>query len=258
MSAARRETRFPEAGACHRRFAPVVAGLLLLAAGPLAAQEREQLPSTLAPQLNGISGLINTPTADILPDGSVRFGYSHYPAAWAYEGRGRTDNDVYFLTFGFLPRLEVSLRATVFPDLRLIEGDDPTVDRLGSFKLQVLPEGKRRPAVAVGVDDVRGTRRFHSLYLVTSKSVSLSEGGFRARGSLGYGSTELEATRHILAGWFGGAEVTGWDRVAATLEFDTEKWNTSIRLILFSHLAAQVVLLDMDTVAPAVSWYQKF
>jgi hypothetical protein len=167
------------------------------------------------------------------------------------------DNEVWFLAVRFLPRVESSIRATVLPELSLLEGEEaPAVDRLASARVLLLEERGLRPAVAAGVDDVRGTRLYHSLYLVGTKSFGVGPPMLRA--TLGYGVDPIEANLYVLRGVFGGveAEVRPWAR--ALLDFDTEKWNSGVALTAFGRLSAQFVLLHLDTPSGALAWTHRF
>jgi len=204
--------------------------------------------------LGGTTGLVNTPTADVLPDRALRFGFVLVDREWAYAGRGVTDNEIWFLSMGFLPRLEVSVRATVLPEIPLLEGREaPAVDRVASARFSLLDEGRWWPALAVGVDDVRGTRLFHSLYLVGTRSHRVTR-GLELGLSAGFGSTALTARRHVLDGPFGGLEVRLGDRVSVVLDADTEKVNSGFRLTLFDRVSLHLALLHLDTVSGGVGW----
>jgi len=235
---------------------------LLLTGGEAGAADRSEAKEQSAywfPTLLGTTGLIMTPTADVLPSESVLFGLTLTNKTWSYFDRGDSDNYTYFFVVGFLPRVEISVHATYAPKDRLISSGDTqgTNDRGASGRLLLLTEGDRRPALAVGIDDVRGTRRFHSLYAVTSKGVRLPS-HFLIRGSLGFGSDQLEAQNHILDGVFGGAEIRYEDMVGIALDYDTEKWNTCFRLVLFQRLAAYAAFLDFESPSGGVSWFQRF
>ena len=79
---------------------------------PAARAETEFLENFT---LSGTSGVVNTPVASVLASGTIGFGFSLIDEQWAYNARGRTDNNHYFLTVGFLPRVELSVRASYFP-----------------------------------------------------------------------------------------------------------------------------------------------
>ena len=112
--------------------------------------------------------------------------------------------------------------------------------------------------MAVGINDVRGTRRYHSLYLVGTKTISVTPGKFEAQVSLGYGSTALDAMGYVLDGLFGGMELQVHRFLTIQLENDTEKWNTGIRIAFLRYLSAHVTLLHMDTLSGGIAWTQHF
>jgi hypothetical protein len=132
------------------------------------------------------------------------------------------------------------------------------VDRGGSGRILLLTEGDWRPALAVGGDDVRGTRRFHALYAVASKTFDLPPKWLQARVSAGYGSTVLDAKQYVLEGGFGGGELVFSDVVSLALDYDSEKWNTLIRLVAFKHLAVRYALLNFEVPAGGLTWTQSF
>jgi hypothetical protein len=57
--------------------------------------------------LNGTSGMLMTPTADIAADRTLAAGVSFVDKKWAVDYRGLFDNVAYFATLGYLPRLEI-------------------------------------------------------------------------------------------------------------------------------------------------------
>jgi hypothetical protein len=206
-----------------------------------------------AASLGGTTGIVIVPTAEVLPDRSVRFGAVFVDKDWTYEGRGVTDHEIYFVSFGFLPRLEVTIRATVQPGIPLLEGEEaPAVDRMGSARVKLLVERTLRPAIALGVDDPRGTKFFHALYFVSTKSLAI--GRARCRITAGYGSDVLTARNYVLNGFFGGAELfpTPWLTIA--VDYDTEKLNTSVRLRLVGRFGLHAALLHLDTPSGGLDW----
>ncbi len=65
----------------------------------------------------GTTGLVNTPTADVLPSNALRFGVIGVDEQWAHDQRGTSDAYHNFLTVGFVPRVEINLRFTYHPAL---------------------------------------------------------------------------------------------------------------------------------------------
>jgi len=110
----------------------------------------------------GGTGLIETPTARIMRDGRFRVGI-----AQAHPYR------YYYGAITILPGLEVDGRIS-----EIIDVPAPGLPDYGNYKdktvdlkWQFLPEGKWRPAVALGLMDPHGTRLYSSQYIVASKQI---------------------------------------------------------------------------------------
>jgi len=210
------------------------------------------------PALGGTTGLIDIPVPYVTPEGTLHVGYSHIPEKWSYEGRPTLKNDYWYLTVGMLPWLETSIRATVLPGEYLID-DVPVdaVDRMGSLRIQ-SPWPKGRTTLGAGIDDIRGTRRFHSLYLVGAQSV---EPNFTSMGFevvAGYGLRSLSAPRYLLDGAFGGVRLRLTPWAFAMAEYDSEKWNGGVRVVAFSRLSAQLAMLNFESLSVGASWSVRF
>ena len=85
-----------------RLIAAFVALWGLLAGGPARGQVG----------ISGVLGHWNTPSAEVLRDGGLEFGYNIIPERWAWDHRDQYRNDIYFVSVGFLPRIEVSARVS--------------------------------------------------------------------------------------------------------------------------------------------------
>lgn len=196
---------------------------------PRLSLERQRPPDLI--NLTGMTGFVNTPWAGVLADRRLEAGYSHLPQKWAYDHRGTNDNEVYYVTLGFLPRVEVSARWTVIPGLTSFEEEVPEseltdTDYMASGRLCLLPPTTNRPGLAVGIEDAKGTRRFHSTYGVAGLPWRIQQ--VQGRLSMGYAFRALKAGRRTLLGTFGAVEVSPWRLLAAQLEYDTEKWNLGL------------------------------
>ncbi|MDD5168489.1 MAG: YjbH domain-containing protein, partial [Syntrophales bacterium] len=109
----------------------------------------------------GGTGLMETPTARIMKEGRFRVGFGQVNPYRYYYG-----------AISPLKFLELGGRVTEImgvPALTPSYGNDK--DKAVDLKLQVLPEGKWVPAVAVGVMDPQGTRLYPSQYIVASKQI---------------------------------------------------------------------------------------
>src|SRR5690606_38951970 len=194
-----------------------------LISGGLASTQRWTLRALLAAALGmfgpglaladtptsiGLTGLINMPSARAEAEGMWYVGYSYdKPYATAYS------------TMQFLPDLQLSGRYTRisgvqgFSDPNTSYGDYK--DKAAGFKLRILREGAFGldwlPDVAVGMDDIQGTRLFRSEFIAVSKRFGLGSLG-EADATIGYG-------RHRIDGLYGGlrfrpAALPSWALVA--------------------------------------------
>ncbi len=110
----------------------------------------------------GGTGLLETPTARVLGDGVIRFGYAEAdPYRWYAGG------------MGVFKWLEVSGRYTEVRNIPSGLGPayGATKDKALDLKIQLLPESKRFPAIAIGLYDFHGTQLYESQYLVISRQV---------------------------------------------------------------------------------------
>jgi exopolysaccharide biosynthesis protein YbjH len=205
----------------------------------------------------GMTGFVNTPWAGVLSDRTLEAGFASVPRAWAYDHRGTNENQLYSTTIGFLPRVETSLRwsrirgfhsfETVVPDSRLVD-----IDRMASARVALLLPRDGRPGLALGVEDARGQRRFHSTYAVTGLPFALA--GMRGRVAAGYGFRMLHAMNRVLDGTFGAAELAPLPWMRAQLEYDTEKWNAGLGLSPWAGLRLRAALLHMESLSLGAGW----
>ena len=143
----------------------------------------------------GGTGLLETPTARILEDGVIRFGYAQAdPYKW-YTG-----------AMGVFPGLEFSGRYTDITNIPSGLGSDfgSNKDKAIDLKYQILPESKRFPALAIGLNDITGTKLFEAQYLALSRQIfpfdfTFGIGCGRLEGPFGGIEWALTERFHILA-----------------------------------------------------------
>lgn len=144
----------------------VLGGLLaaMATADPAMAQEREpgDMPPFAAPvppslNFQGSPGLMDMPSAEMLPDGQFTTGISYF------GGNGRIG-----LTFQGTPWLSASFRYAGIRKLNLY-GFSTYYDRAFDVRLRLLSEGRWRPGVTMGLQDFAGTGFFAGEYLVATK-----------------------------------------------------------------------------------------
>ena len=176
---------------------------------------------------SGLTGLIRVPTADVIPEGDLRYTITPSPSDDESPMPGGASQDA--LTFGLVRNTELtaSLGEAQF-------GHDIIV----AAKLSLANETARRPGIALGVLDLRRTNLDLSptYFAVASKQLA----GGRATATVGLASGEHSG---LLAGlslrpvpWF---ELQG--------EYDTDRFNYGAAVHLGSRFAARVAKVDVGT-----------
>jgi hypothetical protein len=133
----------------------------------------------------GVTGLLNSPSADMSPDGTVKIGGNFLPKGflpdtWDYN----TFN--YFLNITPVPFAEIAITNTALDNFNI--GRITNQDRAICIRLRPLKEGKYWPAVVVGSNDVlttssgietgAGNKYFGTTYLALSKHFDLNGNTF--------------------------------------------------------------------------------
>jgi hypothetical protein len=109
----------------------------------------------------GLTGLLETPTARVMRENRYRVGASQVHPYRTYFG-----------TVGLFERLEVNGRVTEIIGVPArTAGYGNYKDKAIDLKLQIIPEGKYTPALALAILDPHGTRLFSSQVLVASKQI---------------------------------------------------------------------------------------
>ncbi len=148
------------------------------------------------------------PTARVLEDGVMRIGYAQAdPYRWYTGG------------MGVFPGLEFSGRYTEMTNLPSnMPGFGADKDKAFDLKYQILPESKRFPALAVGINDFHGTELFKSEYIVLSRQI------FPLDFTIGFGSKRLKGPVSLplydKLGIFGGVEWALNKRVNLMVEYN--------------------------------------
>lgn len=195
-------------------------GWVLLALVGLATAR----PALAAPNFFGSTGLLLTPSADVL---KIR--------EWNAHVHGSDDFTSYGANFGLFENLEVGV--TGF-DIK--HGGD--TDALINAKYRLVQETKSVPAVAVGAVDISDEFDIDpSIYLVISKALGTVSGA---------GSTGLQLRAHVGVGQgiydtvFGGVDIVLSPRLLLIAEYDSDDINAGIRIGLTPEVRADLSVLD--------------
>jgi hypothetical protein len=180
----------------------------------------------------GTTGLILIPTAHIITDGKLALGLASYTEA-KYASYNFDYVYVYYATIGYLPFLELSLRATKFPGLEWSKTYSSGTERMASVKLQVLKENVYFPSVVLGIHDLYGKSvQFNAQYIVISKSMQIPLIGTMGI-HIGDALNPIKSKRiynYSMKGIFAGIEKDLCKYVTAMLEYDTHKYNLGLRI----------------------------
>jgi hypothetical protein len=162
--------------------------------------------------LQGFTGLLNTPNAEVTDEGEFAALYSNQKESQWRNRASREES--YLFSVGLLPFVEIGGRLTDAPP--------DTRDLSANVKVK-LPFGSGEtflPDVAIGMQDVGGGSA-----LLRTKYLVASETWGRFRFSLGYGDGSDR-----MGGVFGGVEVKTFDWLYLIGENDTKETNVGIRL----------------------------
>lgn len=170
------------------------------------------------PTIQGQSGYINMPSANVEADGTFSLGYGYdkpYGTLWASST--------------ILPFLQVTGRyvsVSGIPGFSSTPGEygfeyGRYKDKVIDFKARLLSESPWLPSVAVGMTDVQGTGLFRGYYAVATKTFGAAR---NIEASVGYGNKRPD-------GVFAGARWTptslpNWSVVA---EYDANNYQTDFR-----------------------------
>ncbi|MGS4944818.1 YjbH domain-containing protein [Meridianimarinicoccus sp. RP-17] len=209
----------------------------VLVAWPVHAQERGPGYS-----LYGTPGLVDMPTGFAAPDADLA------TTIGGFRGDLRTT-----LTFQVTPRISGSYRYagldenTYTPTLGR-PSDRLVFDRSFDLRLLVLPETELRPAITVGLQDLAGTGKLSSEYIVASKQLtrvmdvtvglgwgrlgsynSIGSTGTRSQDTLGEGGVPSydQWFRGDVA-LFGGIGLQLSERVRAELEYSSDAYADAV------------------------------
>lgn len=220
----------------------------LVAGRPRPKEQPSWQPS---PSLEGYSGLLRTPTADIVPDGQYVVGSSFIAKAQTSGTfRDRSKSRPTYASVGFLPGLEINLRFTFYDDIIGTVIGTPAawpyqLDRSVSAQYRLWDQRGRLPALAVGYQDISYS---DDSSVVGRAKYAVATHEFQDfRLHLGGGTGRLH-------GVFGGAEARLGPHTKLLTEYDTDGFNYGIRLHLGRGLTVDGGWLDRRYFTGGVSY----
>lgn len=183
-------------------------------------------------QVDGASGLLFTPTAEVVNEGRAVFTWSRHMND-SIRNTGSFIERSYAMTLGYLPGIEVGMRFADFPELPDSNNSTNFQDRSISAKLQLFDEDGWQGAV--GAIDLAGDSQKNEAYY----------------GVLGYkGIRDLELSAGIgtdkLDGFFGGARWTPVEEASLVGEYANEQFNYGLELRPLKGLTLKAARINED------------
>ncbi|MEZ5338427.1 MAG: YjbH domain-containing protein [bacterium] len=167
-------------------------------------------------QVDGASGLLFTPTAEVVNEGRAVFTWSRHLNT-SILTNGEFFERSYAITLGYLPNIEVGMRFGDFPDLPDSNNSTNFQDRSISAKLQLFDEDGWQGAV--GAIDIAGESQTNeALYAVLGY-----QGIEDFELSAGVGTDKLD-------GFFGGARWSPFDQASLVGEFVSDQFNYGLEV----------------------------
>jgi hypothetical protein len=171
--------------------------------------------ASAAPSVNGSTGMINSPSADVLRDGQMSLGYYHLK-----------DGGVGVFNTNLAPNFEMGVSGFRY--------DHQSNKTYLNAKFSVFPETVLAPGLAIGVEDIANQDK-RSVYAVASKMLPF---GFRMH--VGAGSGQMSGMFAALEKTINPVSVLTGNNVfpATTLiaEYDGKTMNYGARLSVVSGL----------------------
>ncbi|MEX1014543.1 MAG: YjbH domain-containing protein [Candidatus Paceibacterota bacterium] len=220
-----------------------------------------------AQALSGVTGLFQIPTAEMMPDRSVRLSHHVVPEKYSVYGSrefGHIKYSANSATVAFLPRIELMFRYSYEMGLERGPHINLFMDRMVAARFLLFRENDRLPAVVFGLHDPGGSvgltdnNHFTANYLVASKNLEM--------GSLKYGihsgyAFDIRSQRSKeYRGLFGGLslEHEQFEWVQLILEYDSFQFNTAVKILLMDRIQFLGGLYNMDQFAGGVSYRFQF
>jgi hypothetical protein len=157
-----------------RRGAAALAVAAALVIPALPRAEEPVPPPQPSVNLFGMTGLIDTPTAEMQPDAQITVTSSFFG--------GYLRNTI---SAQILPGVEAAFRYSVLEDM-LATSEGPTLyDRSFDVKLRLIEENPKWPSVVLGLQDFLGTGVYSGEYIAATKT--FLDGDLKLTGGAGWG-----------------------------------------------------------------------
>lgn len=206
--------------------------------------------------MNGTTGLLNVPSAEMQTDGTFFFGANYLPDQFTPDDFNYNTGNYYF-NITFLPFLEINYRLTIFK----FNNGEFNQDRSFGMRLRMLKEKKWIPSFVIGGNDFYSSSGlkssyFTSVYGVTTKKIILNKTQLGV--TAGYAYEDLSTVKkENLKGFFGGVSVSPGFLPAVKIigEYDSIGFNTGVTAMILKHFFIYGFLRDFKTPTGGLAYY---
>ncbi len=191
---------------------------LILLIGSASLLLADTLPHSLSMQ--GYTGLINTPNAQVMDEGDIAFSFNNqidnHLRDYDYS-KPYSNAEDYVFGVGFFPHFELQGRFKEQPGY--------TRDLSANFKYQIPVFNDYLPAIAVGAQDLGSeASNYANYYIVADKTFSF------LRASIGYGYSHNGRNTPRMDGLFGGLEARLASWISVLGEYDGQETHAGARI----------------------------
>ncbi len=186
--------------------------------------------------ITGLTGLYTIPTGETLSDGKLIVGINYLSDGNEKGYSKNLEALSYYMTFGYLPFLEVGLRFT-----NRTKTADALGDRMFSARIKFLNESEYLPSVVFGAHDIfrssdSKTNYYNATYFALTKNFPFDSFLNNIKLTAGFGFDLFNARSYQFEGAFGGASISLLKFSELLIEYDADYFNAGVRLNLFDHL----------------------
>lgn len=207
--------------------------------------------------MNGTTGLLNIPSADMQTDGTFFIGANYLPNDFTPDIFNYNTGNYYF-NITFLPFLEINYRLTIFK----FNNGNYNQDRSFGVRLRLLKEKKLMPSLVVGGNDlyssspVLKSNYFNFVYGVTTKNISINKTQIGVTAGYAYeGFSSIK--KENLKGFFGGVSVSpGFLPCVKVIgEYDSIGFNSGVTVLILKHFFVYGFLRDFNIPTGGLAYY---
>jgi hypothetical protein len=202
--------------------------------------------------IEGTTGLLKIPSAEMQTDGTFILGANYLPDAITPEPFDYNTENYYF-NITFLPFIEFTFRSTV------LKWDENTnQDRSFGLRLRLLKESKILPSIVIGGNDLyssspgMGSKYYNSLYGVATKQFILKNN--RIGFTIGYGNGGVRGEN--LNGIFGGISFAPafLPSMRLMVDYDAEVVSAGAEMLFFKNLCLYGMAYDLKYFAGGLAY----